>query len=176
MSKYWNVEFGPSYSVKEVLEMGVFGGGYIAEIEGLPSSYYKIGNVLPKGEEPRKELNYYGVMSGMSKEKWAEMGGLTKENPLGFFQWWVKYEVLGIRSIDEDRHQIKRWNSFIRRHMGQIIHKNVLKDKTKHIKQRQGLLNWGWEGTHPVTEMQVKKNALKRANETGCKLVSFDEI
>lgn len=157
MAKTWHPEFTPSFTPKEMLEKGVFEGKYINAIKGLPKDWYALPKVVGPKDPPDVTLNHYGVKSRQPLSVWRENGWTTKESPLGWYQWYCLY-FLGRRLPKEDEWQIKRWRSFVARHMGQVQANCKLTDRDCHTKQRQGLLQWGWDSRARFTEAQQKKN------------------
>lgn len=157
--KEWNPEFTPSYTPKEMLEMGVFEGKYINAVKGLPKSWYKLPKVVGPDDPPDPKLNYYGVKSRQGLSVWKEKGWI-KTDKAGWFEWYCHY-FLGRRLGNEDEWQIARWKSFVARHSAQVIAKCKKGDKNCHAKQRQGLLQWAWDSDTPFDEAQREKN-LKR--------------
>lgn len=185
-SQHWPADFGPSFTPEQMLSMGVFEGRYIGAISGepsIPKSYFNYPNVLSGKDKkqfpPNDKLNYYAIKSRQPLSVWADNGWLTKHSPNGWFEWYIKF-CLGRRlgevtihskSVNEDRWQINRWRSFVARHMGQIHAHCTLTDKSCHTKQRQGLLQWGWDSEHHTfTDDRILKNAKKMASTFGCRL------
>lgn len=158
----WSKDFAPSYTPKEMLEMGVFEGKYINIIKGLPKSWYDLPKVVGPDEDPDVSLNYYGVKSRQSLSTWKDNNWI-KTDKGGWFHWYCLY-FLGRRLGKEDEWQINRWRSFVARHQGQIVASGDLKDESKRQKQRQGLLQWAWDSKTKFTEEQEKKN-LKRLSK-----------
>jgi len=96
----------------------------------LAARYYEV--------DPKKG-NYFGVEASMKEwpKEWY-----NEQDPLGWFQWWVRYSE-GRRSPDDDR-QMKRWISFKARHLAQLQKADpTLQDLSVQPKRRQALLNWG---------------------------------
>ncbi len=168
MSKQWDPSFTPYYTPLEMLEMGVFEGKYINALTGLPASWYKVKRVVGPKDPPDVTLNHYGVKSRQPLSEWRKNGWLTKGSPFGWFEWYCHY-YLGRRIPEEDSWQIGRWRSFVARHQGQIIKAGVLKDETKHLKQRQALLQWAWRSTLPFNERNQKQALAKMLKSTGLK-------
>ena len=156
----WDREFTPSYTPKEMLELGVFEGKYINALSDLPKSWYKLPKVLGPDDDPDPKVNKYGVKSRQPLSVWKEKGWTTKLSPYGWFQWYCLY-FLGRRDEKEDALQIGRWKSFVARHNAQVQAKCKAGDKECHTKQRQGLLQWAWNSDTPFTDTQREKN-LKR--------------
>ena len=156
----WDPQFTPAYSPMEMLDLGIFEGVYTAAIEGIPKKYKQHKNVLKRGSDPDPSINRFGVKSRLSLSEWKERGWTTKNSPLGWWQWYILY-WLGRRLEDEDPWQIARWKSFVARHQGQITNSGDLDNLKKRLKQRQALLQWGWDSTKPFTE-QNRDKALKR--------------
>lgn len=158
--KDWDLNFAPSYTPKEMLEQGVFEGKYINAIKGLPASWYKLPKVVGPKDEPDVSLNKYEIKSRQPLSVWKKNGWTTKNSPNGWFEWYCRYYE-GRRLEDEDKWQIARWRSFVARHMGQLAGHCSLKDEKKCTKQRQGLLQWGWDSTEKYTLEQRLSNLKK---------------
>tara|TARA_A100001234_G_scaffold150552_1_gene132542 strand:+ start:3147 stop:3656 length:510 start_codon:yes stop_codon:yes gene_type:complete len=106
--------FEPMFTPKEMLEKGIFGGTYFAELvdhkdfpeewfENIDESFYKSDKYLTK-------VNFFKIKSGQSQEEWEAKGWMHKDDPRGWFEWYCKY-FLGRRHEDDER-QIKRWAAF----------------------------------------------------------------
>jgi len=168
----WHEQFGPSYSPMQMIEKGVFMDcHYNVAIEGMSKDWYKHPKVYPRSKEPDETKNFYGVKSRQSLSVWKENGWTTKHSPLGWWQWYCLY-FQGRRLEKEDEWQIKRWRSFVARHQGQINSNCTLGDKSCRPKQRQGLLQWGWDSSSKISELQIKNNARKLAALSGVSLES----
>ena len=179
----WPIDFGPSFTPEKMLTMGVFEGRYIGAIKGspaIPANWFGLDNVLSKLDRkkypPDPEINYYKIKSRQPLSVWKENGWLTVNSPNGWFEWYIKYclgrrlgdiEVHG-KKVNEDEWQIKRWRSFVARHMAQIALHCKLDDRTCRAKQRQGLLQWGWNSQkHTFSDRQVHANATRLAKYFG---------
>lgn len=152
----WHMGFYPSYTPQEMLEQGVFGNHYLSEKDKseLPSSWFKN---LPDGEG--KDINKYGVESGMTKKEWEEKGWIEDIDPKGWFQWYCRY-FEGRRSYDDQR-QIKRWKSYVSRH-GAQVYKSCGTDQQCRPTQRQGLLQWAWDSNkNPMSNSTAETNIRK---------------
>ena len=88
-------------------------------------------------------LNYFGVKAGLSRLEWKTKGWIFPEDPLGWFQWYCRYSM-GRRIPSIDRIQIERWKMFGPRHIGAIKKNCKSGDYSCRIKQRQALLQWGY--------------------------------
>lgn len=166
----WNPDFAPSFTPKEMLELGVFEGKYINNIKGIPAAWKKLPKVQGPKEAPDPELNHYGIKSRKALSYWEEKGWIMTDKN-GWFEWYIRY-FLGRRLGKEDDKQIARWASFVARHQGQIDANCKPSDKKCRPKQRQGLLQWAWDSTTPFTEGQREKN-LKRLS--GLSQVSLED-
>lgn len=164
----WHPLFGPSYTPLEMLEMGVFEGKYINNIKGIPLEWKKLPTVVGPKDKPNVELNYYKVKSRQPLSVWKQNKWIRSDKN-GWFHWYINY-YLGRRLGEEDEWQINRWRSFVARHQGQISKSCSLKDKDCRPKQRQGLLQWGWDSGTKFTENQVKENAERMASLTSSNL------
>lgn len=160
----WHPNFGPSYTPMEMLNLGVFEGIYTHAIKGIPAKYTNHKKVIGK-EGPDESINQFKVKSRQSLKVWQENKWVTKDSPLGWWEWYVKY--FEGRRLPEDDWQIGRWRSFVSRHMGQIVAANQTAQLDKRVKQRQGLLQWGWNSTVLVTEVTIRSNAKRLAKLAG---------
>ena len=171
--KTWSGRFGPSYTPMEMLDLGIFEGLYTAAIANIPSKYKSHKKVLPRGSKPDISLNRFKVKSRQSLLEWQEKGWTTEASPLGWWEWYIKY-FEGRRISAEDRMQINRFRSFVARHQGQIVISGRLRDLSVRTKQRQGLLQWGWDSTVAYNESTVAKNAARMAKLTRTVLIEED--
>ena len=108
------IKFKPQLTPKKMLELGVFGGYYF---EGNHNEYPK---------------------------EWLKRGWVTKEDPLGWFQWYCRY-TMRRRIHDVDNFQINRWAAFGPRHIGGIKANCVPEDIMCRPRQRQALLHWAYD-------------------------------
>lgn len=152
----WNEKFAPAYTPLEMIQQGVFEGTYVRAIRDLPKSWYKQEKVVGSGEAGDPGLNKFGVTSRLSLRAWQEKGWI-RTDPGGWFEWYCRY-FLGRRLGEEDDWQIARWVSFVARHQGQIVKAGVLKDESKRMRQRQGLLQWAWDSTKPFDNVRRRYN------------------
>lgn len=166
----WHPDFGPCYTPMEMLDKGIFEGIYTHAIEGIPSKYKSHPNVL--GDRgPDVSINEFGVKSRQSLKEWQKKGWTTKLSPLGWWEWYLKY-FEGRRDEKEDKLQISRWNSFVARHQAQITQNCDLEDVSCRPRQRQGLLQWGWDSRVAYTDDQVRDNAQRMARLSKAKLAT----
>ena len=135
-----NLEFNPAFTPYEMLELGIFDGKYY-----LPTN--KDFNRTPTIRQ--KNLFMEGASQPLSV--WKENGWITPEDPMGWFQWYLRY-YQGRRIDDLDAHQIKRWKSFVARHSAQV-RKIGNGDLKKRLKQRQALLHWAAD---PIPDMDIQ--------------------
>jgi hypothetical protein len=129
-------DFTPMFTVKQMLELGVFDGGYFDD--GTHAEYTSTRNLFA----PNVSLD---------KQKWIDNGWITPEDPLGWVQWYYRYSQ-GRRIESLDKWQISRWRSFIARH-GAQVKKNGNGDLSKRIRQRQCLLHWAAD---PIPDIDMK--------------------
>lgn len=165
MTVEWSVLFGPSYSPEEMLKEGIFEGKYINSVKGIPTAWKKLDKVLTPKQEPDPTVNKFGVKSRQPLSVWRENKWI-KTDKNGWFEWYIHY-YLGRRLGEEDLWQINRWRSFVARHQGQIVASCKLTDDKCHAKQRQGLLQWGWDSHSKFDPELVVKNAKRLASKTG---------
>lgn len=146
----WDPYFFPSYTPKEMLDMGVFGGTYLNSVrEAFPKEWFSGDRVLPPGKSPDPSLNFYGVSSGLTLSEWKRKGWILSDR-LGWFQWYCNY-YMG-RRLGEDEAQIKRWRQFCARHSAQI-HKSP---EQPRLRQKQALLHWAYNWRDKFTECREK--------------------
>lgn len=165
----WHPDFAPSFTPKEMIDLGVFEGIYTHAIEGIPQDWLNSPKVLPRGGTPNPELNHYGVKSRQSLKEWEEKGWTTEHSPLGWWQWYCLY-FLGRRIPGEDDKQIERWRSFISRHQAQVAKACRLDDPDCHPRQRQGLLQWSWDSTTKFTPKQRDENLRRVVKAAGSEI------
>lgn len=165
----WANNFAPSYTPMEMLDLGVFEGIYTAAIKNIPTKYKEHKNVLKRGSEPNIEINRFKIKSRQSLKEWQKNGWTTEHSPLGWWEWYIKY-FESRRIPDEDKWQIGRWRSFVARHQGQVTASCDLKDFECHKKQRQGLLQWGWDSSEKFSEEQLDKNLKKISKAAGASI------
>ena len=153
----WDKRFFPSYTPKEMLELGVFEGKYLNAIRHkYPIGWFTNAKL---SNRPNPSLNLYGVKSRLSLSHWKEKGWITNHDPLGWFEWYCNY-YMGRRCPDDDR-QIKRWIGVVARHGAQVTQAS----KNGRLKQKQALLQWAWNWEDSINSMATKyKNLEHLAN------------
>ena len=137
-------DFNPQLTPKEMLELGVFGGWYFKEKENMleyPKDWFESAKISYDGFDTK--LNCFNIKAGTSMEAWTKAGWITPEDPLGWFQWYCRY-YMGRRIPELDKHQMKRYNNFGPRHQSAIL-KNCAGEFDKRPRQRQSLLQWGYD-------------------------------
>jgi len=136
------IDFKPDLSPKEMLELGIFGGWYFEDdFDEFPKSWFKKAKISNSGFH--ESLNYFGIRAGLSRDEWKKRGWLYPEDPLGWFQWYCRY-TMGRRLQEIDEIQIARWYAFGPRHIGGIKKNCDNGDIDCRKKQRQALLQWGY--------------------------------
>jgi hypothetical protein len=135
--------FQPNLTPDQMLRYGVFGGKYIESFyKDLPIEWILLALVAdklrPLSKNPDPSVNRYKIISHQSLSEWQEKGWLHPQDPMGWFQWYIRY-YLG-RRTDNDEEQIKRWNRF-RRNVTQIQN-NPDDDTSKQ--RRQSCLQWAY--------------------------------
>ena len=142
MKKTPSLEFQPDLTPKEMLTLGVFGGNYFErDSVEFPASWFTRAKLSPD-TVPHKELNYFGVLASQSLSVWQEKGWIHADDPRGWFQWYCRYYV-GRRHLDDER-QIKRWRAMTR-HVAQVVQSCKVGDEQCRPRQRQALLQWGYD-------------------------------
>ena len=132
--------FKPQLTPQKMLEMGVFGGSYFGrKINEYPKAWFKKAK-LSKNFDAEK--NRFKVKAGLTRKEWLEKGWIFKEDPLGWFQWYCRFEK-GRRIPRIDKIQIKRWKAF-KRHVTAIKKNCEHGDIHCRRKQRQAILQWAY--------------------------------
>ena len=130
--------FTPTYSPKEMLELGVFEGRYINDCQNeFPAAWFETAKI---SDTPDLNLNYFGIKSRQPLAEWQRKGWIYAPDSRGWFQWYCRY-YMGRRLPDTDAIQIKRWRGFSR-HAGQIKANCYPGDIFCRPRQRQALLQW----------------------------------
>ncbi len=142
IGKNFDPAFRPDLAPAEMLALGVFGGAYFADgsVDEFPKAWFKEAKLADAYD---KRLNHFGVRASQSRAEWARKGWLSKEDPLGWFQWYCRY-YLGRRLPKEDARQIDRWRKMVR-HVAQVKYGCRAGDATCRPVQRQALLHWAYD-------------------------------
>jgi len=134
--------FIPQLTPKEMLEAGIFGGHYFKnDISEYPKTWFKKAKL--DNNKFDVNLNYFKIKSGLTMMEWKAKGWIFPDDPLGWFQWYCRY-YMGRRLPEIDKVQIMRWRAFGPRHKGAIIKNCMKNDFSCRPRQRQGLLQWGY--------------------------------
>ena len=134
--------FTPDLTPPHMLALGVFGGKYMTDCrEEFPSSWFEHAKLSPQQHDP--SLNFFGVDASQSLAEWRRKGWIHPMDPRGWFQWYCRY-YLGRRVPEEDARQIRRWRA-MKRHLAQIKKHCAPGDLSCRTRQRQALLQWGYE-------------------------------
>jgi len=148
IGKNFDPSFTPSYSPKEMLEMGVFEGKYCNDcILEYPKEWFEtaIRNRKLSPEHADKMKNYYRVKSRQPLSTWRAKNWIYGNDPRGWFEWYMRY-YLGRRDPSVDRIQIKRWKHNVA-HLGALrkqCGEDFIKDHTCGLVRKQLLLNWSF--------------------------------
>lgn len=135
--------FKPELTPKQMLEHGVFGGWYFEGRHGeYPADWFENAKLSDHGFDA--SLNCFKVASGLSREEWQKRGWITREDPLGWFQWYCRY-TMGRRIPAVDSFQIGRWRAFGPRHIAAIRKNCEPHDLRCRPPQRQALLQWAYD-------------------------------
>ena len=132
--------FKPELTPKRMLEMGVFGGSYFGlNIKEFPSLWFKNVKISKTFDV---NLNRFKIKAGLSRQHWIKKGWIFKEDPLGWFQWYCRFEN-GRKIPRIDEIQIKRWKAF-KRHVTAIKKNCEPGDIHCRRRQRQAILQWAY--------------------------------
>jgi hypothetical protein len=141
MGENFSPDFCPELTPQEMLALGVFGGKYMTDCTAeFPPEWFAQARLSPRRHDPK--MNYFGISASKPLSYWQEKGWIYPEDPRGWFQWYCRY-YMGRRCPDDDR-QIKRWRAF-RRHAGQLQKYCLPGDLGCRPRQRQALLQWGYD-------------------------------
>ena len=143
-SKIMNqIKFEPDLTPKEMLKLGIFGGYYFeGKHDEYPKDWFKNDKLSKTGYDVN--LNCFKIHSGQSRKEWEKNGWITKEDPLGWFQWYCRYSI-GRRLPNIDSFQINRWAAFGPRHLGGIKANCEPGNIECRPRQRQALLHWAYD-------------------------------
>lgn len=142
MGEYFDPEFKPELTPKQLLEMGVFGGKYMTDCrDEFPADWYRSAKLCHEFHDAN--LNYFKVNASQPLSVWKEKGWIYKGDPRGWFQWYCRY-FSGRRLPEEDERQIKRWKAMTR-HIAQIKRNCERGDLECRRVQRQALLHWAYD-------------------------------
>lgn len=143
VGKNFAEDFQPQLTPAEMLKLGVFEGKYLNDcVKEFPREWYK--NALNKlsPEKPDISKNLFQIKSRLSLEEWIKRGWIIPPDVRGWFQWYCRY-YLGRRIPEVDAKQIKRYKAFTR-HLAQVKKNCLAGDLGCRKKQRQALLQWGY--------------------------------
>lgn len=134
-------DFTPSYTPTEMFKLGIFGGAYFQIPTKLPLAFSEdLDDILTYNSSQNIQANCYKVASGATLEWWTDRKLIHADDPNGWVEWYIKF-YYGRRHTDDDR-QIKRFRSFISRHIG-MLRSYEAKGKDS-MKTKQNLLQWAW--------------------------------
>ena len=121
------MDFGTNKTPVEIVNEDFFGGTVYSGINGkwYKNSWKKF-DVLKDIDQKYycsdyydNSVNEYGVKFGTSLRFWENKGWINKQDPYGWFQWYLRY-WLGRRNKDDER-QIKKWKEIVNRFKGKLI-------------------------------------------------------
>lgn len=134
-------DFLPELTPYQMLALGVFEGHYLNDCrKEFPAYWFDEAKLSPR--KPDVTLNCFKVKSRMSLPYWRYKGWIVEPDPRGWFQWYCRY-FMGRRIEIVDDWQIRRWKAFYR-HVAQIKKNCPLLDVECRAKQRQAILQWGY--------------------------------
>lgn len=149
------LEFYPYLTPTDILKNGAFGGSYfgVEELEGdydyqslFQETLADVSPHLYLGNKYKPKMNMFKIRSGMNYDYWTEMNWMHKDDPYGWFEWYLKY-YNGRRHSDDDR-QIRRWQDFcgVNGRWRKRIYKRIYETNDWQISPRiqQSLLHWGY--------------------------------
>lgn len=126
-------EFSPLLNPYEAMSLGIFDGSYYGEGTQVTTRDFSTPPTITK-------TNLFAISASQPLSVWQEKGWIKKHDPMGWFQWYVRYHH-GRRIDEYDQWQMNRWRSFVARHSA-LVRKNGNGDMTKRAKTRQALLHW----------------------------------
>jgi len=141
VGKFFDPEFTPELTPKQMLALGVFGGKYMTDCrDEFPESWFEHAKLSPDAKDPA--LNFFGVDASQPLAEWRRKEWIHPDDPRGWFQWYCRY-YMGRRHPDDAR-QIARWKA-IRRHAVQVAKNCMPQDWVCRRRQRQALLHWVYD-------------------------------
>ena len=133
--------FKPQLSPKQILEYGAFEGKYMNDCRNeFPKEWFTNAKLSPS--KPDISKNYFKIKSRQSLKVWKQKRWIYGKDVRGWFQWYCRYYI-GRRDPEVDMIQIKRHRAF-KRHLGQIKKNCKRGDLSCRPRQRQALLQWGY--------------------------------
>ncbi len=139
--------FKVELSPEAMLTLGVFGGRYMTDCEReFPAAWFDHAKLCHERHDP--ELNFFGVLASQPLAVWRANGWILPDDPRGWFQWYCRY-YMGRRS-DDDEWQIARHRAMVR-HVVQLYRNCRADDLNCRRRQRQALLQWGYDTTGRIS-------------------------
>ena len=149
------LEFYPYLTPRDILKNGAFGGSYFG-VEDLKGDYdyqslfqetlVDIPTIFYLQPKYNTRINKFKTKSGMNYDYWTEMNWMHKDDPYGWFEWYLKY-YNGRRHSDDER-QIKRWQDFcgVNGRWRKRIYSRIYETNDWQASPRiqQSLLHWGY--------------------------------
>lgn len=145
-------EFTPDLSPNLMAQMGSFDGAYFfnaseKDLNDIPQIIVEL-----QSRKKDKNNNMFKAKSGMSLEEWQQRGWINKQDPLGWYQWYIRFH--NGRRTSDDQHQINRWRDFIQRWTPKS--RQALINMNPKAGTRQALLHWGIHPWKP--EISIEKS------------------
>lgn len=135
----------PNLTPGEMMKKGVFEGKYMNDQKAeFPQEWFDGAHTVNIGGAPDITKNCFGIKSRQPLAVWIKKKWIIRPDPRGWFQWYCRY-YLGRRIPDVDRIQIKRWKSFVSRHLAQLVKHCCAAGAMRNgcrLRQRQALLQW----------------------------------
>lgn len=128
---------------EQMLQYGVFGCSYFQKATEDDYLFMRPSIVeLAKQNcgQYNKAKNLYKVKAGLDYDAWLQEGWIYDEDPLGWFQWYCRYD--SGRRHARDQHQITRYQNYIKRWGSYASRQQKEKGAASSV-IRQGLLQWG---------------------------------
>ena len=136
-------DFKPQLTPAEMLKLGVFEGKYLNDcVKEFPREWFTQAAKNLSPENPDISKNLFQIKSRLPLSDWRKRGWIIPPDTRGWFQWYCRY-YLGRRIPEVDAKQIKRYKAFTR-HLAQIKKNCLAGDLGCRKKQRQALLQWGY--------------------------------
>jgi hypothetical protein len=151
------IQFTPTLTPTQMVELGIFGGAYFSEQAGPDvestvdfSMFEHVDINLYKRTKYSPKVNRFKTRAGLTYKQWSDFGWFYSDDPYGWFEWYCKYHQ-GRRCWDDER-QIKRWNEICgpngrwRNRLYGMIYKcgGDINNEQISPRIRQTLLHWGY--------------------------------